>query len=107
MRLTEQEIQLIITGLEPFMANFAIELRLYGSRINNALKGGDIDLLLVAEKASVADSLLEIKHQLLANIKKYTGDQKIDLTVCAAQDLDQDPFLRMIFPTSILLHAWR
>ena len=52
---------------------------MYGSRVNDQLKGGDIDLLLLVEKAALAEELREKKHIILASIKKRLGDQKIEM----------------------------
>lgn len=106
MRLTQDQVSSLIVGLDPFIQNDYAELRLFGSRINDELKGGDIDLLILTEHLELAESLLELKHRVLANIKKYVGDQKIDLTIAAKQDVQQDAFLKMIVPGSIVLNIW-
>lgn len=101
MRISQQEIDLLMKGLEPFIKNLSFELRLYGSRVHDNLKGGDIDLLLILEQDK--QSLLEQKHYILASIKKYLGDQKIDLLITSQKELKTDSFLQLIFPQSILI----
>ena len=110
MRLTEQQITNLILSLTPFLVERAknehVELRLYGSRINDQLKGGDIDLLLLVENPNLITQLQEKKHHVLAAIKKRIGDQKIDLLIADKNTMHADPFLKMIEPTSLLLKTW-
>lgn len=107
MRLTPQQIQLLITALNPFLQHSESKLYLYGSRVQDNLKGGDIDLLIIASDNKLANKLLEKKHYLLANIKKFIGDQKIDLKISDSQEVQSDSFLQLIMPTAILLHQWK
>ncbi|HLB57638.1 MAG: hypothetical protein A3C55_05130 [Gammaproteobacteria bacterium RIFCSPHIGHO2_02_FULL_42_13] len=104
MRLTPTEIDQIIKAVNPFIKTMRAELRLYGSRVSDALKGGDIDLLLLLENKENTDILLSKKHNILAAIKANIGDQKIDLKM-AVQNTD-DPFVQLILPKSIVLHHW-
>jgi hypothetical protein len=106
MRLTDAQVHALINGLTPFIHGARVELRLYGSRVHDHMKGGDIDLLILTEQAGVADSLMELKHVLLSNMKKFIGDQKIDLKIVAQEDVATDSFLKMVLPSSILLHRW-
>lgn len=54
------------------------EVYLFGSRINDDSKGGDIDLLV---QTSDMSEILSKKLFFLATIKQRIGDQKIDLIV--------------------------
>ena len=49
---------------------------LFGSRVDDSKKGGDIDLYLVLEEHT---NLFEKKLKFLSQIKKELGDQKIDI----------------------------
>ena len=49
---------------------------LFGSRVDDAKKGGDIDLYLVINDKT---DLLKKKIKFLAKIKKELGEQKIDI----------------------------
>jgi predicted nucleotidyltransferase len=65
---------------------------LFGSRTNDAKKGGDIDLFIVpSEKCD----LYMNKVHFLAAIKSEIGDQKIDVVVQNGEDDD-----RMIVETA-------
>jgi predicted nucleotidyltransferase len=52
------------------------EIYLFGSRIDDSKKGGDIDLYLVVEDPS---NLFEKKIKFLARLKRELGEQKIDI----------------------------
>lgn len=61
---------------------------LFGSRVNDSLKGGDIDLYIETEK----HALLQDKISLLSHLKLNIGDQKIDVVVNAPNKNDQKVF---------------
>lgn len=103
MRLSKEQKELIISALTPYISSYKSELRLYGSRVNDNLKGGDIDLLLILEDKEAQTAVLERKHYILSDIKKNIGDQKIDLTITNFAETKTDPFLKSILPTSVLL----
>lgn len=98
MRLQESVKHKLIGTLDETL-HCQYELRLYGSRLDDNAKGGDIDLLLIIDKSTLSD-LKKIKHRLLATLKKGIGEQKIDLTICSLEDTKNDPFLKLIYPQS-------
>lgn len=106
MRLASNQIVALTSSLAPFLQNQTGELRLYGSRTNDSLKGGDIDLLLIIEDAATVNHLREMKHYLLSAIKKQLGEQKIDLCISTKDEIERDSFLKMIFPESVLLYCF-
>jgi len=105
MRLTEQELNGIINGISGFITKTPAMLRLYGSRIDDTKKGGDVDLMLIAP-SEIQTALKIRKHEILVAIKEHIGDRKIDLLICDFVSIEKDPFLDLIFPTSILLKTW-
>ena len=106
MRLSNKQIDGIILSLSNFIGNERAELRLYGSRVNDRLKGGDIDLLLLVEKQTLIKELHEKKHYILSAIKKIIDDQKIDLLIADKSSINDDNFLKMIVPTSVAMYTW-
>jgi len=52
------------------------EIYLFGSRVDDSKKGGDIDLYLVLENHK---NLFEKKIKFLSRIKRELGEQKIDI----------------------------
>jgi len=72
MRLNEKYKKVIKKAfLEVFKDG---EIYLFGSRVDDNKKGGDIDLYLVVNEYS-----LKKKLKFLAKIKKTLGEQKIDV----------------------------
>jgi len=72
LRLNQTYLQTI---KQAFIETFTKgEVYLFGSRIDNSKKGGDIDLYLVVENPTLKNKL-----KFLAKIKKKLGDQKIDV----------------------------
>jgi len=75
MRLSEKEIKAI---KEMFIKHFKKgEIYLFGSRIDDNKKGGDIDLYI----SSDVDNLLEKKINFLVDLKREIGEQKIDVVL--------------------------
>jgi predicted nucleotidyltransferase len=71
---------------------------LFGSRTDDRLRGGDIDLLIVSDRLSWADKL-----DLLVELKEKLGDQKIDLLIKTAKESAADPFVAEIKKSAVLL----
>jgi len=85
MRLHESERQAIIQSIRAADPDAAVYL--FGSRVNDATKGGDIDLLELSKKIN-----LMAKLDILARLHQQLGDQKIDLVIYP--DLSR-PFARL------------
>jgi hypothetical protein len=105
MRLTPQQREGIITAIHPFIKNNLAELRLYGSRVHDHLKGGDIDLVLIIADPACT-TCLQQKHHMLAAMKKEIGEQKIDFKIATPAECQEDSFLKIILPASLILHQW-
>ena len=93
MRLSIAEITAIkstITDLDPNALVY-----LFGSRVDDTKRGGDIDLLIMSEKL-YADDRNKIRWQLWERI----GEQKIDILI--AKDTT-DPFVRLARTTGTQL----
>lgn len=77
MRLTYFEQNIIRkTFTEIFESG---DVYLFGSRVDNSKKGGDIDLYLVPDKKFEDES--DKKIQFLIKLDKYLGEQKIDVVL--------------------------
>lgn len=74
MRLKQFEIDAIKSSLKKYDNNAKVYL--FGSRINDSKKGGDIDLLVISDKIDY-----DKKLKLLIKIKTLIVEQKIDLIV--------------------------
>jgi len=73
MRLTQTYQDSIKKYFEIF---FDGEIYLFGSRVDDTKRGGDIDLYL---KVSNMNNLMEKKIKFLARVKRELGEQKIDV----------------------------
>ena len=82
MRLTEEEISGIKKAFyETFKEG---EIYLFGSRIDESQKGGDIDLYIIPFKK--IKNLREEKLKFLVKLDEYLGEQKIDVIISKDKD---------------------
>ncbi|QFY90664.1 hypothetical protein D5125_14980 [Magnetovirga frankeli] len=87
MRLNPQQHAAIVnTFLEVFGKG---EIRLFGSRVDDAQRGGDIDLHVTPDGRQ---NLADARITFLARLKRRIGEQKIDLVIastppCAIDDI--------------------
>lgn len=75
MRLTETDILSIQRSAEKIFGR-DVHVFLFGSRVDDTLKGGDIDLLVKTEQNQMTG---RNKVLFLVELKKQIGDQKIDV----------------------------
>jgi predicted nucleotidyltransferase len=107
MRLSTEYLHVFINAFADFLPiDGNAELRLFGSRVHNDLKGGDIDLLLITETKTLATQLKQKKPALFARIFSSIDEQKIDLLIIDTASLNDDPFAKQAFKQSILLKKW-
>jgi predicted nucleotidyltransferase len=76
MRLSPVVVQVIKDAFLDVFGNG--ELYLFGSRLDDARKGGDIDLYIATDNR---DRLGEKRIEFLTQIKQHIGDQRIDLVI--------------------------
>lgn len=79
MRLKDKEV-LVITRLFQELFLIGDQLWLFGSRVDDTQKGGDIDLFVQTQEQD-ADQVVQRKIKFLVALKREIGDQKIDLVV--------------------------
>jgi predicted nucleotidyltransferase len=91
MRLANNEIKAIKSVIAKY-DNHA-EVYLFGSRIYDHKKGGDIDLLVFSDKLNF-DKKLKIKSEL----KELLGDQKIDIIITKDRS---NPFVDLVYDESV------
>lgn len=96
MRLTPSEHAAIVEEIRNKMPAAAIYL--YGSRTQDTLKGGDIDLLAIGPQVQYMDRI-----DILLAIKARIGEQKIDLKMATPEQAQRDAFIQSILPTAVLL----
>lgn len=74
MRLQDHEIKAIHEVISAF--DKEAKIYLFGSRVDDKKKGGDIDLLLVSEKLTHRD-----KRKIRLALYDKLGEQKIDILI--------------------------
>ncbi len=94
MRLSSNEINILKHKL--YELSTEAKLYLFGSRIDDTKKGGDIDLLIVSDKLTKKD----IRSLRLEFFKNF-GEQKLDI-VLDKGDFN-NPFTKIIKDKAILL----
>lgn len=93
MRLSVTEIAVIkstVAELDP-----SARLYLFGSRVDDTKRGGDIDLLILSSLLTGDD-----RRTIRALLWEQLGEQKIDIVIAA--DID-DPFVRIAFAKGVEL----
>lgn len=79
MRLTLKQQQVIAGVLRKYFGAQA-QVILFGSRVDDNARGGDIDLYVEPELTQV-DDLLDAKLKALSELHCQLGEQKIDLVI--------------------------
>ena len=82
MRLTPQQIDTIKTTVQQTLGEGAV-VSLFGSRLDDQRRGGDIDLYISGVELNLPEQL-QHKLQLLVQLKRQLGDQKIDIVFAPA-----------------------
>lgn len=94
MRLSKEEIGTLKAALKELDKDAA--LYLFGSRVSDKSRGGDIDLLVVSKKLGKRDA-----RYLRQRFFDKFGEQKVDILIDHG-DL-KDPFVRRIYGRAIQL----
>ena len=100
MRLKKKEIETIKEGSKQLFGQDAV-VQLFGSRTNDALKGGDIDLLILCNRTMSSSERYQLKIEFLVQLKKIIGDQKIDVLIESKQQ--QSTFFQRVKKEGIRL----
>ena len=105
MRLSTDQIQAI---RQAATASFGkgTSVWLFGSRVDDAKKGGDIDLLVcpqahTTEDATVGQQGFMQKIKMLTLLERNLGERKVDLIVEQPQDMR--PIVEVAYKTGIKL----
>jgi len=93
MRLSHTEIAAIKDTV--MRSDQQAKVYLYGSRVDDKKKGGDIDILVFSKKISFLDKL-KIKTELYTQL----GEQKIDLLIA---ENDSKPFVKIALTEAVQL----
>ena len=80
MRITTSEQTAIVNITHKYFDKNA-EVYLFGSRIDDSKKGGDIDLYIISKNKSNAEQLYNKKIKFLVDLNLAIGEQKIDVII--------------------------
>lgn len=93
MRIKDFEQTAILSTVKSLDQNARVYL--FGSRVDDTKKGGDIDLLIMSTKLKSDD-----KRVIKMKLYELIGEQKIDIVLAAD---DSDPFVKLAFETGVEL----
>ncbi|MCF7992542.1 MAG: nucleotidyltransferase domain-containing protein [Thiohalocapsa sp.] len=90
MRLSQDEISAIaLAGRASFPPRSTI--RLFGSRLDDTRRGGDIDLLVEPPEPLAPADLVERRARFIASLYRLIGEQRIDVLIAPADVPDERP----------------
>ncbi len=104
MRLDPEQVQHFHKIIKKYFKKNPYALYLYGSRVHDHLKGGDIDLFIETDDQGVQlfnkfslDILVEIKGN------PHVGQRRIDLKAVTPEQIKSSAFLKHAQENAILL----
>lgn len=101
MRLTSQQIAEIKSIAQEVWGR-DVQIRLFGSRVDDQRRGGDIDLYISGVSLGT-DAELETKLSFLVKLKQRLGEQRIDVVFAPAPGQTGQPIQRMAELTGVPL----
>jgi len=94
MRLHKNQIEVLKNKLQALSSS--AKLYLFGSRVDDAARGGDIDLLIVSDTLTKKDLRV-----IRVDFFKHFGEQKLDILLDNGEF--KNPFTKHIFQKDVLL----
>ena len=101
MRLTATQIDAIKTAAHTVLGEGA-QVSLFGSRVDDTRRGGDIDLYITGTNLSM-DAQLDAKLDLLVKLKQVLGEQRIDIVFGPAAEQELLPIQLMAAQSALPL----
>ena len=89
MRLSENYRNIIKQTAHEIWGN-QVSIILFGSRVDDTKKGGDIDLLVQINNDEEAKEIVRKKIKFLSRLDILLGEQKIDLIVATKENRQQN-----------------
>lgn len=85
MRLSDREVDVICTAAKRRFGE-ATKTWLFGSRVDDSRRGGDIDILVEADLSEA--EAFSARIDMMTDIQMAIGDQKIDIVISANVESD-------------------
>ena len=101
MRITQSQKHIICETAAKYFGP-DVHIWLFGSRVNDCAKGGDIDLYIEPPIQNAAD-LVMAKLQFLRDLHKAIGEQKIDVVLRRSDGSVDLPIYQIAKQTGVLL----
>jgi len=101
MRLTDNQISHIQQNISLFFGSHS-HVWLFGSRVDDSKKGGDIDLYVEPEIQEPV-ALVDAKLNFLVKMHRVLGDQKVDVVLHRTESKQDLPVYRIAKETGVRL----
>ena len=93
MRLTSQQRHAIEQAAHDCFIS-GTSVRLFGSRLDEERRGGDIDLLVETPIRLSPRDLVEQRNRFLTQLYRHLGEQKIDVLIVPTDLPDERPVIQ-------------
>jgi predicted nucleotidyltransferase len=90
MRLTPEQVAIIRSAAAEVFGSDA-RVWLFGSRVDDAKRGGDIDLLIETRDRLAPDELVRRRTRYAARLYRGLGEQRIDMVITVRGEPDSLP----------------
>lgn len=94
LRISQEELNFLANEIKSILPDS--KLYLFGSRVDDNKKGGDIDILILSENKLPLSDKMKIKRKFYQNF----GEQKLDLVSFTYSQ--KDPFKELILSEPII-----
>jgi hypothetical protein len=102
MRLNPKEREAIARAAHDVFAP-GTAVFLFGSRVDDHKRGGDIDLLIETPRPMTATELVDQRTRFVSRLYRMLEEQRIDIVFTAQQQQDPRPVVEAARRTGILL----
>ncbi len=93
MRLTTEDKRAIEQAARECFAPGSV-IRLFGSRLDDTRRGGDIDLLVEPPVPLAPRDLVERRNRFVARLYRLLGERRIDVLILPAEAPDNRPVVQ-------------
>lgn len=93
MRLSDRECCAIRTAAEQCFAP-RTQVRLFGSRLDDSRRGGDIDLLIEPSAILTPAQIVSARNDFVARLYASLGEQRIDVIIACLGQPDDRPVVQ-------------
>ncbi|MBN1960800.1 MAG: nucleotidyltransferase domain-containing protein [Deltaproteobacteria bacterium] len=104
MRLLPNEINSIHQYLKTQLSSYDdSQAWLFGSRLNDITKGGDIDICIVTALPETAALLRKRLHYFRSELRELLDDQRVDISIIDQQTAMTQPFWQQALKEAVAI----